>query len=182
MKLHSITMKILVFILAIFGYMGQINAEDSKTTPTMRVIWQKEITTDANMENSFGQIAFNSTTERLLISGASFYPRNYSEGIIWLMEIEPNNGVIAEQLIIKDIEEDKAASVASSSLISGMVISENKITVVGKLANSYPLMVKIDKQSNISKSIGITEANDVKEKGILIRNAISLPDGNNLLI
>ena len=55
MKLCSMSIKVLFFIPAIFGYISQTCAEDSNTMPTMKVLWQKEVAADTNLNSYSGR-------------------------------------------------------------------------------------------------------------------------------
>jgi hypothetical protein len=184
MKVGSMSLKVLFVISAIFGFISQTCAEDSNSIPTMKMLWQKEVTADANLDCSLGQITFDKINKRLLITGTSFRPKEFSDGKLWLMDVDANNGNTERILILKNIAEKKASAVMRApSLICGLSVSDNNdVTVVGKFDRSVPLIMKINKQGNAKRSIEFINKNDKKEENILILNNINLPDNAILLI
>jgi len=192
MKFFNISIKALFFISAMFGYISQTCAEDSNTIPAIKILWQKEVTPDANLDCSLGQVAFDKTNKRLLIAGTSFRPKVYSEGKLWLLEIDANNSNMDRTLLLKDINQNNASSpiTLAVSLISSLTISENKnVTLVGGFDNNTSPMsiMKIDRNGNTSKFIGFAEKDDDVNKNSnsenfqLIHGGINL-SGDNLLL
>ncbi|MFA5251510.1 MAG: hypothetical protein WC454_02860 [Phycisphaerae bacterium] len=183
MKPCNLSTKALFLIPAIFGYIGQSCAEDSNTIPTMKVLWQKEVTADANLDCSLGQIALDKTNERLLIAGTSFRPKVYSEGKLWLMEVDTNSGDIAKKTTVRKVAESKATIMLASSLIKGLVVSEhNDISLIGKFDSSTQSIMKVNRQGNVNNPIEFIEKNNREKESILVLNRITLPGDNFLLI
>jgi len=186
MKPFITSIKLALFVLIIFRCTNQTCAEDSNTIPPMKVLWQKEITADANMDCSLGPVVFDKTNKKLLIAGTSFRPRVYSEGKLWLLEVDTNNSNINRTIHISDINESRAAApiTLAVSLISGLMVSENNdVTLVGKFDNTTsPIsIVKVTRSINASKLIKLASKNNSINDFPHINGGISLP-GDNLLL
>jgi len=171
------------FILIIFRCTNQACAEDSNAIPPMKVLWQKEVTPDANLDCSLGPVAFDKTNRRLLITGTSFHPKEYSEGKFWLLETDANNGNIVRKTTIKKATESKAALMSASSLIKSLTVSENNdISLVGKFDDPIQSIMKTNRQGNISKPIEFINKNSRGKESVLILNGINLLGDNLLLV
>jgi len=180
MKRYSISVKVLSFILILFGHTNLIYAEDSNAIPTMEILWQKEIAPESSFNYYLGPIAFNKTTGKLLLSMASFRPPGDSDGKIWLMEIDPDSGKVTKKTFMRDINKDKFVDAATACLITSMTVSKNDIILTGKFFNkSVSSIIKIDQQNNTSKYI---ELNDKKGKNVKINNIFSLDSENVLFV
>ena len=181
MKLCNISIKTLFHIAVIFGYTSQTYAED--IIPTMKMLWQKEITADANLNCSLGPVAFDETTKKLLITGTSFRPKSYSEGKFWLIEVDINSGDITKKRTIKKVNKSKATLMLASSLIRSLVVSENSdITLVGRFEDSVQSIMKTSRNENTSKFIELAGKNNDRKNSLLVHGGINLPNDNFLLI
>ncbi len=187
MKLHDISIKALFLLPVIFGYISQTFAEDSNVVPTMKILWQKEDTADANLDCSLGPVILDKANKRLLITGTSFRPKVYSEGKFWLMEVDTNSGDITRKTTIKEANESKATLMLASSLLNGLTVSENNdISLAGKFDGSAHSIMKINRSGNTNKFIEFAgknnDANKNREDFSQIHGGINLPSGNLLLI
>jgi hypothetical protein len=181
----------LVFIWVIFGSINLIYAEDSNAIPTMKILWQKEITADSNLNCSLGPVAFDKTTKKLLISGTSFRPKMHRQGKLWLMNVDANSGSLNKILSVKDFNESRATTPVSLavSMISSLTVSENNsIAVVGKFGNfGSPAVMKIGGKGNKSKFIDLANKNNEPNKNNQedfghIYGGLNLSDDNLLLM
>jgi hypothetical protein len=180
MKLCNLSTKMLFLIAAIFGYISQAYAEDSNTIPTMKILWQKEITADNSLDCSPGPVTIDKTNKKLLIAGTSFRPRVYSEGKFWLIEVDANSGDVTKKTTIKDVNESKATLMLASSLISSMTVSENNdIILAGKFGKSGSSIMKMGQQKNVSECI---DFNNNEGKNIQILNSINLRSNDTLFV
>jgi hypothetical protein len=183
MKPHSVSIKVLFSILLVIGNIHQTYAEDSNAIPTMKILWQKEVTSDANLDCSLGPVALDKTKQKLLIAGTSFRPKEFSEGKFWLMEVDTNSGDVAGKTIIREVAERKTAIMSASSLIKGLVVSEhNDISLVGKFDGPSQSIIKINRQGNVNNPVELINENKRGKEDILILNKISIPGDNFLLV
>ncbi len=189
MKLCNLSTKALFVIPAIFGCISQTLAEDNNVIPTMKVLWQKEVSPDANLNCSLGQVTLDKNTKKLFIAGTSFHPKTYSDGKFWLLNIDTNNGNTLRKTIIREFPESGTVITTAPSLIRSMSISENNnVTLVGKFDNLISSIVKINQSGTVNKSIKIAdESNDINKNSdiedfSLLQNEASLSGGNSLLI
>lgn len=192
MKLNNASIKILFLILVLMtlGRINQSYAEDNNTISSMKVLWQEEITADANMDCSLGQVAFDRTNEKILITGTSFPQKaHFSEGKLWLMNVDSNSGNLDKISFLKDFNESEAVPAKlAMSLISSLAVSENNnVTLTGKLGNfGSPAIMKVNKEKSGSKVIGLTIKNNDANKNIegfsQIHGGLNLLGDNTLLI
>jgi hypothetical protein len=184
MKPCSVSIKALFLIPAIFGCISQTCAEDGNTIPTMKILWQKEVTADANLDCSIGRVAFDKTNKKLLIAGTSFRPKVYSEGKLWLLKVGTNGENIDRTLFLKDFNENSAAAATPEQwLISGLTISENNdVSLIGKFDDTSLSIMKMNQQGNVNKSVEIAGKNNSLKEGTIILNRIILPNDHFVLI
>ncbi|MBN2456447.1 MAG: hypothetical protein JXB29_07950 [Sedimentisphaerales bacterium] len=180
MKWCNLLIKRAFFTLVVFGCVNQIYAEDGNAIPQMEIVWQKELSIDVNMICLPGPVAFNKMIRRLLVSAVSCSPQDYSDGKIWLMEINPDNGTITKNSFVKDIDENKGAAVFSSTSIRSMTITGNNDVILSdKFDNLTDEQVLIKmRQDGLLEHI---EFNDKKEKNNRVMNS-SCPSGEGVLL
>ncbi|MDD5135494.1 MAG: hypothetical protein PHP01_08805 [Phycisphaerae bacterium] len=187
MKRCNLSIKALFLVPVIFGYISQAYAEDNNITQTMKILWQREVTADANLDCSLGPVALDKTNKKLLITGTSFRPKVYSEGKFWLMELDTNNGDITRKTIIKEANESNATLMLASSLLKSLMVSENNdISLSGKFDGSAHSIMKINRSGNTNKFIEFAgknnDANKNREDFSKVHSEVNLSNGNILLM
>ena len=183
MKLCNVLIKVLFFTVVIFVYISQVYAENSNVNSTMKILWQKDVAADVNLDCSLGPVVFDKTTKKLLIAGTSFRPKVYSEGKFWLMEVDTNSGDITRKTTIKEVNESKATLMLASSLLKSLTVSENNdISLVGKFDGSAHSIMKINRSGNTNKFIELTGKNNDEKDFSLIHGGINLSKNNLLLM
>jgi len=178
---QSIKKNVLLFVL--LSNVTYVYAQDSSAIP--KILWQREYGCGEELSCSPCAGIFSKSDSRLILMGTSFRPKVYSEGKLWLWEIDQNGAMIKERVLSNTPEELGAFVGLGSRFVKDLALSNNgDISAIGVFDSQAVSLLETNREGKKLSTRSVSKNEDVKEGqgSIIISRKIDLNDGNLLLI
>lgn len=174
-----------IIILALFGFANTNYIMAENNLPNLKILWQKEYSVADNITYAPHLATFCGKTNRIVVVGSSFRPRDPNFiGKIWIWEID-QNGEITREAVLKEATRKECSAIGDMWPARGLEISENGDILMtgsfGKLPTKEPSIIQMNSDKTEKKIKLITEKNQ-EEDDVLILKMTNLLDDNTLLI
>ncbi|MDD5134225.1 MAG: hypothetical protein PHP01_02285 [Phycisphaerae bacterium] len=174
-----------MIILALFGFVNMNYVMAESSPPNLKILWQKEYSVTNNITYAPHLATFCGKTNRIVIVGSSFRPRDPNFiGKIWIWDVD-QNGEITRETILKEASRKECSAIGDMWPARGLEISENGDILMtgsfGKRPAKEPAIMQINSGKTEKKIKLIAEKNQ-EEDNILILKMANLINDNTLLI